>query len=131
MQLTKIWWPNIIPNRTYYISDERKAILISDSIGKYVDQIDGLAVKSYRGATIQVADRTVKMDSLDLNAFDFIIFHVGTNDINSKSVKQILQAFKFLYPACSCNSPHARNIFSSILPRHVDFSTTKEKCWGC
>lgn len=48
MQLTKICWPNIISNLTDYISDECKATLISDSIGKYVGQIDGLTIKSYR-----------------------------------------------------------------------------------
>ncbi len=79
--------------------------MISDSIAKYIDAVDGLTVQSYRGATIADIESFVKQDNLNLWSYDCIILHAGTNDIHRRSVKEILQAYKFLFRACSNIAP--------------------------
>ena len=102
--------------------------MISDSIAKYVDNVDGLTVKSYRGACISDMENYIKRENLQLYTYDYIILHVGTNDIRNRSVKQIMQAYKFLFRACKSAAGNATVVFSSILPRLVDFEETKGAC---
>ena len=72
------------------------AVLISDSIAKYVSNVEGLTVQPYRGATIFDIETVLKTENLNLRSYNYIIFHVGTNDVNTRSVKQIMQSYKFL-----------------------------------
>lgn len=102
--------------------------MISDSIAKYVDTVNGLTVRSYRGATIAQMESFIKEDNLNLPSFDYIILHVGTNDIHFRSVKQIMQAYKFLFRACSNIAPRVPIAVSSILPRLVDYESSKVLC---
>lgn len=91
-----------------------------------MDNVDGLTVKSYRGATISDVENYIKRDNLFLYSYDCIILHVGTNDVKSRGVKQIMQAYKFLFRACRNVAGQAiRIVVSSILPRLIDYETTK------
>lgn len=102
--------------------------MISDSIAKYVDGVDGMTVKSYRGATISQIETFIKQDPLNLPSYDCIIVHAGTNDINYKSVNQIMQAYKFLFRACTDMAPQVPIAVSSILPRLLDYESSKDIC---
>ena len=91
-------------------------------------EVDGLTVQSYRGASILDVENIVKRNNLLLYTYDYVILHVGTNDIDNKSVKQIMQAYKFLFRACKSAASNATIVFSSILPRLVDYEDTKNTC---
>lgn len=102
--------------------------MISDSIAKYIDNVDGLVVQSYRGATISQLESYILNEDLRLHSFDFIIFHVGTNDISRFSTKMIMQSFKFLIRSCRNVARQVPIGISAILPRPVDFDTTRDIC---
>lgn len=93
-----------------------------------MDNVDGLAVKSYRGASISEMEGFIKNDNLHLDTFDYIILHVGTNDVNYLPIKKIMQAYKFLFRACAEVSGQVPIAVSAILPRPIDYDTTREIC---
>ena len=104
-----------------------RALLISDAIAKYVEDIDGLTVLPFRGARLQDIERKVKRGEFS-NNYSHVILHVGTNDICSDNSNKIFINFKFLIKACLNYFVFSKIIISSILPRPVDFLSTKNKC---
>ena len=57
--------------------------IISDSIAKNVSGIDGCVVQAFRGDTISQLTNRIQSKQAKLLPFDFVIIHVGTNDIEN------------------------------------------------
>lgn len=103
----------------------RQVTIISDSIAKYVSGIDGVVVQAFSGDTVsRLANRLLSRQA-SLEQFDYVIFHVGTNDIaNRASFNAIISDFGNLIAICRKVKPNIKIIVSAILPRPVDHATT-------
>ena len=63
------------------ITELRKVTIMSDSIAKYVTVIDGVTFQAFRGDTISRITNRLLTGEAKIEKIDFVIFHVGTNDI--------------------------------------------------
>lgn len=63
-----------------------------------------------------------------INGFDFIILHVGTNHLplSVHSVSELMSLYNDLITVIKSKSK-AKIIFSSVLPRPVDYGITREQ----
>lgn len=100
--------------------------------------IDGVVVKCFPGYNI--VKLTMKLDKtlkghIELSPFDYIIVHVGTNNIDRRdSYDNIIADYGNLIPVIKKNNSSIRIIMSAILPRPVDHDETDEmikKVNGC
>ena len=69
------------------IAENRRVNIIGDSIIKNMPTIDGVVVKCFPGYNI--VKLTMKLDKtlkghIELSPFDYIIVHVGTNNIDRR-----------------------------------------------
>lgn len=104
----------------------RKVTIISDSIAKYVSGIDGVVVQAFSGDTISRLTNRLLSRQASLENFDYVIFHVGTNDIaNRSSFNAIISDFGNLIAMCRKVKPSIKIIVSAILPRPVDHDITE------
>ncbi|XP_055930911.1 uncharacterized protein LOC129961106 [Argiope bruennichi] len=78
----------------------------------------------YRGTTIE---RLTSRISKIKKHYDWILVHVGTNNISVDSVEIILQKYRSLANEILRVNPKARIIFSSIIPR--DFNYFENDYW--
>ena len=92
--------------------------------------IDGVVVKCFPGYNI--VKLTMKLDKtlkghIELSPFDYIIVHVGTNNIDRRdSFDNIIADYGNLIPVIKKNNSSIRIIMSAILPRPVDHDETDE-----
>ena len=109
---------------TFLIADINVYIL-SDSIAKHVSGILYTAIHSFPG--INIARLTARICHYpDMLSRPYTIIHVGTNDIHTLSVCEIMSGFNNLITTVrSQSSTHL--ILSSILPRPVDHNKSDEK----
>lgn len=109
----------------FYFPELRKVTIISDSIAKYVTGIDGCTVQSFRGDTIARLTSRMLSGQAILEHFDFVIIHVGTNDIGNRATfNNIISDFGNLIGVCRKINPLINIIISAILPRPVDNDIT-------
>ena len=74
---------------------------MTDSIAMYVSGIDGVVVQVFSGATIGRIVYGITHREVKLRAFDYVIFHVDTNDVcNQSSFDSIISNFRNLVGAC-------------------------------
>lgn len=100
---------------------------MSASIPKYVSDIDGCTTQAFPGATISRITALVRSGRVNLSSVDFVIIHVGTNNIGSdQSVDAILGHYGDLIYTIKRNTT-AKLILTSILPRLVDHKKTQAK----
>ena len=100
--------------------------------------IDGVVVKCFPGHNIvkliMKLDKTLK-GHIELSPFDYIIVHVGTNNIDRRdSYDNIIADHGNLIPVIENNKSSIRIIMSAIQPRPVDHDETDEminKVNGC
>ncbi|KAF8788402.1 hypothetical protein HNY73_009903 [Argiope bruennichi] len=85
---------------------------------------EDLDVIFYRGTTIQRL--TSRISKIKKN-YDWILVHVGTNNISVDSVEIKLQKYRSLANEILRINPKARIIFSSIIPR--DFNYFENDYW--
>ena len=97
---------------------EKKNIIITDSIAKYV-AIDGCEMVPYRGAKIGDIKEEMRRNK-DLRDFDNIILHVGTNNLGRQNPQIIMSEYMGLIEVAQRNNPGANIILSAILPRLKD-----------
>ncbi|VDI36493.1 Hypothetical predicted protein [Mytilus galloprovincialis] len=103
------------------------ATIVSASIPKYVSGIDGCTTQAFPGATIGRLTELISSGKVDLISLDFVIVHVGTNNISSsQSVDTIISIFGDLIHKLK-KMTFAKLIFTSILPRPVDHMKTGAK----
>lgn len=95
--------------------------IISDSIAKYVSGIEGCVVQAFRGDTISKLTRRIQSHQAALKPYDYVILHVGTNDIaNRASFREIISDFGNLIAVCKNENPSIEIIISAIIPRPID-----------
>lgn len=98
---------------------------MSDSIAKYVKDVRHTEVCAFPGINISRLTNKLQNRHLVLDK-EFSIIHVGTNDINSLSVGEILSSFNNLIEVVRRNS-ETTILISSIIPRPVDHQVTGDK----
>ena len=109
----------------FSIADVRKVTIVCDSIPKHVAGIDGCTLQCFPGDTTCISKLTNRLISRDgcapeanLEDFDFVIFHVGTNDIDNRaSYNAILWDFGNMIAICRKQKPGIKIIISAIIPR--------------
>lgn len=99
-------------------------------MAKHVEEVDCLSVKAFPGKTIgglvyEVSHNTDLQDSLLKS--DYVIIHVGTNDIYKLSHDQFPSSLNNLVAAISRVSNLIKPLISAIIPRPVDYGRTKDK----
>ena len=103
---------------------KRRVIIVGDSIIKNMDPLDGVVVKCFPSATIAKLSRLLSTD-VKLHNFEYIIIHVGTNNIgNRDSFGNILSDYGNLIASVKKLKSSIRIIVSAILPRPVDHDDT-------
>jgi lysophospholipase L1-like esterase len=110
------------------LRETKRVLVITDSIGKYLEDIWYMELVAVRGARINSMKTMIKNKEINLSLYSHIIIHLGTNDIvNSTTDKIIADESSCILLIKSTDS--LVNIFiSSILPRPVDFNYTGPKC---
>lgn len=107
------------------VAEMKKVTIVSDSIAKYVFGIEGVLLQAFRGDTIGRISSRIKSGEVKLNGFDYVIFHVGTNDIGRKSpFDSIISDYGNLIGICRQANPNIKIIMSAILPRPIDHDVT-------
>ncbi len=104
-------------------------LLISDSICKHVTGVNGLALQCFPGATIWKLTAQVKNNLVLQQAIaktDFVILHVGTNDIHRLSAEEFTSALNDLLCVVRTIKNSVNISYSAMLPRPVDFSVTRD-----
>ena len=92
--MDKIWFFNLI-------TEYRRVVIISDSIAKNITGIFGATVQSLRGYTITQVAMKLDQDSISLVPYDYVILHVGTNDIDNRApYDNIIPDFGHLIGIC-------------------------------
>ena len=108
-----------------FITECRRVLIIGDSIIKDLAPIEGVTIKSYSGATIGYLSVLISDGDIDLTNHDFLIVHVGTNNIGARhSFGAMVSDYGNLVAQIRNKKPSIRVIISSILPRPVDHSAT-------
>lgn len=108
-----------------YFTELVTTLIISDSIAKYI-KVKGAEVYAIKGAHIGEISYQLEKHKGSISYFKKLIIHVGTNDINYLSEKDIKSAFCNLISLAKSLFPSTKIGISAILPRPVDFNWTKE-----
>ena len=66
-------------------SEFKKVKIVSDAIAKHVWGKEGPVVQSFCGDTISQLANKVERGVTSMKNFDYVIFHIGTNDIDDKA----------------------------------------------
>lgn len=96
--------------------------IISDSIAKYVKDINNAKVLPFSGATIHHIFCKIRDKTIDLTPYSHVMLHVGTNNVVGSSSEEIQAGFSNLISVIRDVSD-CKILISSILPRPVDFHT--------
>ena len=65
-------------------TENRRVIILGNSIVKDLLPIDGVFIKSFPGASIAYLAMYIDNRHVNLTIFDHIIVHVGTNNIDNR-----------------------------------------------
>lgn len=100
-------------------------LILGDSIVKYLPPIEGVEVNCRRGATIGQLNHILASGQVSLQHFDYILFHVGTNNVDrGHSVENMCSDYANLVATTKSLNQNIGIIFSAILPRPVDHEIT-------
>lgn len=98
---------------------------MSDSIAKYVSNIEGVTLQAFRGATISKIYNRIESGEISLKGFDYIILHAGTNNVdNREKFESIISDYGNFVGICRKINPKINIVISAILPRPVDHEKT-------
>ena len=115
-----------------FITEKRRVIIVGDSIIKNMLPIDGVIIKSYPGDSIARLTMRIDGGEVNLSPFDYIIVHVGTNNIDRRhSYDDIITDYGNLIPIIKKKKRSIRFIISAILPRPVDHDRMIKKVNKC
>ena len=108
-----------------FVTECRKVLIIGDSIIKDIAPIEGVTIKPFPGCTIGYMTVLISKGDIVLTNHDFLIVHVGTNDIGYRSsFGAIVSDFGNLVAQIRRKKPSIRIVISSILPRPLDHVDT-------
>lgn len=94
-------------------------------MAKYVTGIEGVLLQAFSGDTISRMANRLSRGQIILDNFDYVIFHVGTNDIaRNASFDHIISDYGNLIGITRKIKPKIKIIISAILPRPVDHVKT-------
>jgi lysophospholipase L1-like esterase len=100
-------------------------LIVGDSIIKYLQPIEGVEVCPFPGATIGKINYLVTYGKIKFENADYVILHVGTNNIaNGQVPDTILSDYANLIASIRRIKPNIVIICSAILPRPVDHDVT-------
>lgn len=95
--------------------------LISDSLCKYINQTNQIHVQGFPGVNLSGLRWKIGLGKVRLNEFKIIILHVGTNDVQLKSVSEIVELYhKLIISVRNLASCRAVIAVSAIIPRPTD-----------
>ena len=107
------------------IAENRRVFILGDSIIKNMPSIDGVIIKSFRGDNIARLTNRINSGDVNLSPFDYIIVHVGTNNIDNRdSFDDIIADYGNLILTIKKKKRSIRIVISAILPRPVDHIDT-------
>lgn len=100
--------------------------------------MDNTVVSAHRGFSISQLNDLISFGDINVSGFTVIIIHAGTVDIAQiiegtapqTSVHYLLQCYKALKRSIQMRNPRARLLFSSVLPRALDFYSYKYLNYG-
>ena len=102
-------------------------VIVSDSIAKYLEGIEGVDLKSFPGDTIAKITYRIDTKHVRLDKYDYILLHVGTDDTDNKaSFDDMISDFGNLIGMCRKRKSKIKIIISSVLPRPVDYVNTND-----
>ena len=86
-----------------------------------------MKLQAFRGDTIAILTNRIARREADLAPFDYVIIHVGTNNIaRRESFESILSDYANLIGIIRKVKPVINIIISAILPRPVDHEVTDQ-----
>lgn len=87
--------------------------------------IEGVIIKSFRGDSIAQLSGRIDRREVDLSPFDYIIVHVGTNNIDRReSLDNMKSDYGNLIGIIKRKKSSIRIIMSAIIPRPIDHTVT-------
>ena len=98
-------------------------LILSDSIAKLITlhcPIYRTCLKAFPGITINRLAGKIDSREVSLSKFEYIIVHVGTNDLGSRSDDEIKASYNNLITFL-LSKTSAQLFMSAILPRPVDY----------
>lgn len=103
----------------------RKLHIVSDSIAKHITDIREAKVIAFPGINVSRLTNKISQGLVDMRS-KYVLFHVGTNDINTLTVEEICSSFNDLIT--TVRTKYMCNVLvSSVLPRPIDFEVNGEK----
>ena len=87
-----------------------------------MSDIKNARIQAFPGATIGHLTYLVDSNQASVRDFSHVIFHVGTNDVESRSVGEIYSSLMNLVAVTRKKNNRIKILLSSILPRPKDFS---------
>lgn len=103
----------------------RIVTIISDFIAKYVSNIDGVVLEAFQGDDISRLTNRLLSRQATLENFDYVIFHVGTNNVSQRAYfDHLISDYVNLIKACRRTNPDIKILLSAIIPRPVDHNVT-------
>jgi hypothetical protein len=101
-------WPAVI---------ESKGTLISDSLCKWVKDLNYLDVQSLPGLKLQTAMKHIESGFIRILDYEFVFLHVGTNNVESMPIDELKYNLHTLIKMIKSKSPFTTVAVSSILHR--------------
>ena len=99
----------------------RKVVIVGDSIIKDIRDIVGVTVRPFPSAIIGALTYFIEDKKIDLQPYDYIILHVGINNIGNRDrYDGMISDYASLIAIVRRCKPDIRIVVSSILPRPVD-----------
>ena len=109
------------------LRETKRVLVITDSIGKYLEDIWYMEFDAVRGARINSMKTMIKNKEINLSLYSHIIIHLGTNDVVNSTTDKIIADFRELILLIKSTDSLVNIFISSILPRPVDFNYTGPK----
>ena len=101
--------------------------ILGDSIVKFLKITNQADVISFPGINVDRLTWKIKLNKIILSNYKIIIIHVGTNDIECRSVDEFICYYSLLLKTIKCKNANAIIGISSILPKPCvsDIENTK------
>ena len=103
----------------------RKVTIVTDSMAKYVTEIREAKVVAFPGINISRLNNKILRGLVDLRS-EYVILHVGTNDINTLTVSEMCSSYQDLITTVR-EKFGCKVVVSSILPRPIDYDVNGDK----
>jgi hypothetical protein len=71
------------------LRETKRVLVITDSIGKYLEDIWYMEFDAVRGARINSMKTMIKNKEINLSLYSHIIIHLGTNDVVNSTTDKI------------------------------------------